>query len=323
MAWLNSNVVFKERAIAYLETVNGSNAPATTGTEKLSIRTRGLETAQPSIQVMSSPASMFTDNAMKVIGAANQARIRATLASTDPKANFTDATYIRYTLDKVDDLAPGTYVVSIEFADASRGPGNAPEPPYTDYRTPTVKVVPFQVKQAAKEKPIAANCDACHWSGETATNPGAGFVLDNPRHNKLFNSQALDQCRACHDYQSGMIPGATASSWSGGAPISKRVHAVHNGSALNYPTITVAHEETASYGRNWRITFPMDIRNCEACHPANTTSGTWQTNPNRLACMGCHDSDAATAHMKLMAVDPTPNAPWSGDEQETCKACHQ
>ncbi len=100
-----------------------------------------------------------------------------------------------------------------------------------------------------------------------------------------------------------------------------RVHAVHYGVNLNYPTITVGHEETAAFGRNWRITYPMDVRNCESCHSA-ATSGTWKTNPNRIACMGCHDSDAATAHMKTNTYDPTPLAPFSGDEQESCKTCH-
>jgi hypothetical protein len=100
------------------------------------------------------------------------------------------------------------------------------------------------------------------------------------------------------------------------------VHAVHNGSRLTYPTTTVGHEETSAFGRNWRINYPMDIRNCESCHPGATTSGSWKTNANRLACMGCHDSDAATAHMKLQTYDPTPLAPWSGDEQESCKQCH-
>jgi predicted CXXCH cytochrome family protein len=115
--------------------------------------------------------------------------------------------------------------------------------------------------------------------------------------------------------------------WSGGLAISKRVHAVHNGAALVYPTLTVGHEETAAFGRNWRITYPMDVRNCESCHPAGTTAaplttGTWQTKPNRLACMGCHDADAATAHIRLQTWDPTPLAPFSGDEAEACSACH-
>jgi OmcA/MtrC family decaheme c-type cytochrome len=146
-------------------------------------------------------------------------------------------------------------------------------------------------------------------------------VLDNPRHNKLFDEKATDRCGGCHDYLSGQKPDATTQQRYEGS-LSKRVHAVHNGSALNYPTITVGHEETSAFGRNWRITYPMDIRNCESCHPASTTSGSWKTNPNRLACMGCHDSDAATAHMKINTYDPTPLAPWSGDEQESCKACH-
>jgi len=245
--------------------------------------------------------------------------------------DFTDPTAIRYSLDNVDDLVPGTYVINVEFADAGRL--DTGEPPYVNYVTPSVKVATFQVKQAAVEKPIAGGCTACHWSGDDST--GAGFVLDYPRHNKLFNSQAVDQCGGCHEYHSGQNPAntypnllASSGTFGGGHPLSKRVHAVHNGSNLNYPTITVAHEETAAFGRNWRIEYPMPILNCQSCHPDATTSGSWgkkdspNSNPNRLACMGCHDSDAASAHMQLQTYDPTPSAPWSGDEQESCKACH-
>jgi hypothetical protein len=155
-------------------------------------------------------------------------------------------------------------------------------------------------------------------------------VLDYPRHNKPFTDNAIDQCAGCHDYNSGenpalsypTFPPAGPDAGFGGHPISKRVHAVHNGSALNYPYYTVAHEETAAFGRNWNITYPMSILNCESCHSAAGTSGTWKANPNRVACMGCHDSDAATAHMQLQTYDPTPNAPFSGDERESCKSCH-
>jgi hypothetical protein len=66
----------------------------------------------------------------------------------------------------------------------------------------------------------------------------------------------------------------------------------------------------------------MNIRNFESCHPAGEVSGSWTTNANRLACMGCHDADAASAHIKLMTWDPTPASPFSGDEEESCKACH-
>ena len=330
-AALNANAAFSHRAVAYVDEALPGNANA----GKLAIRSRGISkmeltatntlkvkerTAQPNIQIVAAPAGMFAaadSGAWKRAGSSIQARIRTTLNATDPKADFTDPTAIKYTLDPVDDLVAGTYVINVEFGDAGRGPGNPPEPPFVDYRAPSVAVATFQVKQEAVEKPIADGCTACHWSGA-----GTGFVLDPARHNKLFNAQAVDQCGGCHDYNSAQDPSGSSASFGGGHPISKRVHAVHNGSALNYPTITVAHEETSAFGRNWRITYPMNIRNCESCHPAATTSGSWQTNPNRVACMGCHDSDAASAHMKAQTYDPTPLAPWSGDEQESCKACH-
>ena len=53
---------------------------------------------------------------------------------------------------------------------------------------------------------------------------------------------------------------------------------------------------------------------CAACHDEP-----WSA---RSACAGCHDSDAAASHMKNQTYDPTPLAPWSGDEGETCKVCH-
>jgi hypothetical protein len=324
-AWLNANPRFHERAIAYVE-----DYPATNVVNRLSIRSRGIMqkgltgavakvTGQPNVSIVGTGGGIFANNAFGAAGGAVQARIRpvAATSATDPKANFSDPTKITYTLDPVDDLVPGTYVINVEFGDAGRGPGNTPEPPFVDYRTPSVKVATFQVKQAAVEKPIADGCTACHWS-----DAGTGFVLDNPRHNKPFSDNAVDQCGGCHDYTSAQNPATTTpASIGGGHPISKRVHAVHNGSALNYPTITVAHEETSAFGRNWRITYPMDIRNCESCHSA-ATSGTWKTNPNRLACMGCHDSDASAAHMRTQMFDPTPLAPFSGDEQESCKTCH-
>jgi predicted CXXCH cytochrome family protein len=98
------------------------------------------------------------------------------------------------------------------------------------------------------------------------------------------------------------------------------VHSIHNGVNLEYPVITVDHEESV-VGRGWQVTYPMDVRNCESCHSA-ATSGSWKTVPGRTACMGCHDADYAAAHMRIQVWDPTPTAPWSGDEAETCAACH-
>jgi hypothetical protein len=75
-------------------------------------------------------------------------------------------------------------------------------------------------------------------------------------------------------------------------------------------------------GRNWDITFPRDIRECEICHTVAETSGTWKTKAARNPCSGCHDSEAATAHLKIMTFDPTPADPWNGDEEESCHVCH-
>jgi hypothetical protein len=296
-AWLNSDATFSERAIAYVDEALEGNANA----GKLAIRTRGIakkdkdgnviETyPQRNIQLVTMPvAGMFAaadtapaTTSWKTAGGADSLRKMTTANATNPKAVFSKDN-IKYTLDPVDDLVAGTYIIHVEFADAGRAPAPAypAEPPYVDYVTPSVAIARFQVKTATVEKPVAANCTSCHWSAA-----GVGFVLDFPRHDKIFDENATDRCGGCHDYLSGQKPGsATQLSYAGS--LSNRVHSVHNGSNLTYPTITVGHEETAAFGRNWRITYPQNILNCQSCHPKDTTSGTWATNPNRLACSGC------------------------------------
>ncbi|UCF35160.1 MAG: hypothetical protein JSV78_07610, partial [Phycisphaerales bacterium] len=251
--------------------------------------------------------AVFAGNTdVQVVGGSyprNDITKHADAADDDPKVAWTTGA-IKYTLDPVDDLQPGTYVASVEIADRGRIS-------MEDYKTPSVGWVTFQVGMATEEPLVADNCDKCHEGPD-----GRGYVLDFPRHNKPFSYDAVDGCAACHDYQNRNATGE----WSGGQPISRRTHAVHNGSNLNYPLTTVAHEESVE-GRNWDITFPQDIRHCEACH-SSASSGTWATNAARIPCSGCHDSLDATAHMDLMTWDPTPENPWSGDEEESCNACH-
>ena len=101
------------------------------------------------------------------------------------------------------------------------------------------------------------------------------------------------------------------------------MHAAHFGSSLFTPLLTVDYANGDPVaGRNWDITFPQDVRNCQTCHPDGETSGSWASKPGRLECLGCHDSDAAKAHVKLQTWDPTPADAWSGDEEESCQACH-
>jgi len=228
------------------------------------------------------------------------------VSSGDPKVTYSP-TNVSYTLDPVDDLEPGTYVVSVEIADRGRKSSS-------DYKTPSVAKLTFQVGQETEELVPAGNCASCHQNES-----GKGYILDFARHYKIFDDTAIDQCGACHDNYSQKTTGGIY----GGKPIGKRVHAIHYGSSLNYPLLTVDYGGGDPVkGRNWEITLPQDVRNCESCHASGTTSGSWKTNAGRLACSGCHDSDSAQAHYKLMTYDPTPDAPWNGDEEESCKVCH-
>jgi OmcA/MtrC family decaheme c-type cytochrome len=297
VAWLNGNAAFAARGIAYLEG------------DKPAIRSRNLgETF--SLQLAAGPVTTAVfggDTSLHVIGgytAANKLAKRSGSAADDPKVTRT-TDKITYQLDPVDDLQPGTYVVSVEI-------GNRGRVSDTVYSTPSVAWKTFQVGTATVEKLTADGCNKCHQGPD-----GRGFVLDYPRHDKRFGNDATDQCGACHDYQ----PQSATGPWTGGVQLSKRVHAVHNGANLVYPNDTVAHADGVP-GRNWDITFPQDIRNCQSCHSDAASNGAWKTSPNRAACWGCHDSDAAQAHIRLMTFDPTPSDPWSGDEQESCSACH-
>ena len=174
----------------------------------------------------------------------------------------------------------------------------------------------FQVGTATADKKVATNCNNCH--GENIWHLDVG-----PIHAEPFDT---DYCKACHDYGlSGVgtgyprMGGTTTSGWAGYGtkPISARVHGVHFGNYLNRPEEVYA----GTPGLFAAAIFPMDVRNCTKCHSADTT-GTWKTEPSVLDCMSCHDSDAALAHGKVNTFDPTPLAPDSKDEVETCKTCH-
>lgn len=299
VAWLNGNAQFAARALAWNEA------------GRVAIRTRakgpvfGLQLQNGAVN----DAVFGGDTAVKMpTGSTASNQLTST---TDPKVTrFVDR--IEYALDPVTDLAPGTYVINLEIGQLGRVSA-------TDYKTPSVKKVRFNVKTATEEKPIADNCNSCHQNLQ-----GKGFVLDYSRHYKIFDDTAIDQCIACHDYQpQAAIDTSGNGNWTGSKPISRRVHAIHYGSSLTYPLRTVDYSGGDPIaGRNWDITLPQDVRNCQSCHTDGETSGTWATEPSRLPCSGCHDDDAAMTHMKINTYDPTPLDPWSGDEEESCKACH-
>lgn len=67
--------------------------------------------------------------------------------------------------------------------------------------------------------------------------------------------------------------------------------------------------------------FPQDVRNCVKCHSGDT-SGTWKTEPSRLACMACHDSKSDNAHAMLQTLNWNPDEEWDEGRVETCNVCH-
>jgi hypothetical protein len=297
VAWLNADSDFAARAIAYL----AGNFVA--------VRSRNLGDFY-AIQLLASDVNTAVFGGDESVHAIGGYYPRADMTQhsdpgdNDPRVSWTVGD-ITYDLDVVDDLQPGTYVASVEITDRGRIDGD-------NYKTPSVAKVTFNVGMEDEELAPAGNCGMCHQGPD-----GKGYILDFARHYKIFDNTAVDGCGACHDYQNGHTYGA----WYGGKPISKRVHAVHNGSALHYPSLTVDYNDPVR-GRNWDITYPQDIKNCESCHPPGTTSGSWETEAARLPCSGCHDSESTSAHMKLQTYDPTPLDPWNGDEEESCQTCH-
>lgn len=145
----------------------------------------------------------------------------------------------------------------------------------------------------------------------------------------------------------------------GAMPVSKRVHGIHIGARLNNPldnpgvdysnsvfpqdirNCEKCHPKGTSTG-TWQLTSTDQKDSTGLFLSARTQL--------RLACGGCHDSDNTWAHMITMTIDPTPavylpsatfiagprypdggapaanqvysGGPFSGDEQESCKACH-
>jgi hypothetical protein len=305
-SWLNANAAFTARGIAYTDEKSGRLA--------IRSRNRGVVNAvqlQPSLLTTAAFGGDLTAHLSggNASTPTNDLRKTASGGVNDALVSYASGS-VSYQLDPVDDLAPGTYTVGLEITGRGSGSGSAA----TSFSTPTVGFLNFQVGQADEELPVARNCNTCHQSPVT----DAGMVYDASGHHKILGDHAMDQCGGCHDYQ----PQIATGDWSGAKPISRRIHALHDGENLTYPIATVGHADEYA-PRAWGILYPQDIRTCETCHVKGTTSGTWSTNAGRIACGGCHDADDATAHIKIMTYDPTPADPYSGDEVQACTVCHQ
>lgn len=239
------------------------------------------------VPVLTTAAANPSPTASTVV---NDLRVRVDPAREDPRvARTTEA--IEYTLGPISNLTAGTYTAYFEVRPAT-SVGTISGQDYIN----------FQVGTATLEKLVAGNCLDCH----------ADTRIHETSRNATFGS---DLCKVCHDYQHQM-PGRT--SWTsnqygfGVSPLSRRVHGIHYGRYVHKPREIQSHDYS-------HVIFPQDVRNCTKCH---NESPSWNEKPSRLACLACHDSDAAVFHGTLTTWDPTPADPWSGDEQETCVVCH-
>jgi len=218
----------------------------------------------------------------------NDLRVRTDPAKEDVRI-VRSATGITYQLGDAAGLEAGTYTVFVQarFVD----------------NPASVGVLNFQVGTGTEEPKICTNCTDCH--DDTRMHGSYPF---NP-----------DLCKSCHDYQN-QLSGKTGwndSNWGfGAAPLSRRIHGVHFGHYLNKPQEVHGEADAELFGG---IIFPQDVRNCTKCHADNPV---WTQEPSRVACLACHDSDAAIYHGALMTFDLTPEDPYGGDEVETCIICH-
>ncbi len=228
-------------------------------------------------------------------------------ATTDPAIKRTAAS-ITYQLDDVAGLKAGTYMVHMYTLPIAGK--------FTDVAKTANGLITFQVGTATPSKKVATNCTECH--GNTIWHLDAG-----PIHAAPFDT---DWCTACHDYSRpgtgegySRTGGTSTNGWAGyGAkPISARVHGVHFGAYLNRPFDVYAGNPNLFA----ESIFPQDVRNCQKCHSADT-SGTWKTEPSRLACMACHDSNPAQDHARLQTFIRVPTDLQSPLNGESCAVCH-
>ncbi|HUP47632.1 MAG TPA: hypothetical protein VNA04_02465, partial [Thermoanaerobaculia bacterium] len=143
---------------------------------------------------------------------------------------------------------------------------------------------------------------------------------------------AMEECVICHNPVTD--DGARRPANAGqpeSVSVQRMIHRIHKGHNLTQD-YTVYGFGNTPHNYN-EVTYPGDLRNCAACHTANsqqvppppgagvvTTLRDYFTKqgPGTAACLGCHDSRDAAAHAYLN----TTVFPGSTDPAESCGVCH-
>lgn len=280
-----------------------------------------------------------------------------------------DAAKIQYQLSDVAGLTSGTYVAMVHATNRTAAPGVIPKAMSLALKTFQVGTATEEMRVAfgcpdchsttmwhdnavngvpgnhpAKFDPdYCGNCHDYEAQAVAYTTGAAGTTTANTTYKISLDSTGNEV------FTPAILSAGSGQLWKTGgnnmgfssAPIARRVHGVHfarkatNATGTSVKALGLNYPYELYNGHNVSIVFPQDIKNCEKCHPAATTSGTWKTKPGRVACLACHDSDATYAHAVLNTVDATPtiaaaaaatttptSGPYNGDEIESCPVCH-
>ena len=114
-------------------------------------------------------------------------------------------------------------------------------------------------------------CNACH-------DPLSAHGSTGRRTNEI--------CILCHTPQTiNPQTGATAD-------MKVMTHKIHMGSSLPSVKAGTPYQFITSHGTAdfSKVVFPMDIRNCQACHKDSAQVSNWLTNPTAETCGSCHDA---------------------------------
>jgi hypothetical protein len=200
--------------------------------------------------------------------------------------------------------ATGSYTVSFEaYNDIELEMGDKTDE-VTDSVEQTILTFAVTDSPAKPRREIVKdeNCEACH--------------VNLHGHHGRTNAQF---CVSCHNptlVDIADVPESVNMKWM--------IHKIHRGAELENGYTVIRSRGTYVFDE---ILYPGDLRNCEACHinnsqqvptsdsllPQITPNFWWDPiEPAASACLGCHDSDSASAHAYA-------NTTFFG---ESCATCH-
>lgn len=203
-----------------------------------------------------------------------------------------------------------THRVAIQLSYKNAAGDDVKVNPYFDFTLVNGKSVPVTDPAKTRKMTDVGSCNGCH---DKLALHGGGRV-------------DTQYCVMCHN------PGTTDPESGENLNLSTMVHKIHAGKYLkaktgNDYTIWGYNNSKNDYAE---VAFPGNVRNCAACHSADTAAkkaltpqgDNWKTTPSKGACLTCHQSDAgspwANIHLTTLKLGATAQAV----SNTTCAGCH-